>query len=159
MANKILTSLENKKYIITYDCNPIIKELYSTLDYIEYYLNYSAQNKTRGIEYMFFSKNLKKGRVEKFLKVKKAEEVPIWTGILLSFYGIKVLWQIVLVNNFGSILNVGVLKQFKVKIKACILQFLSYLNCAKQAKKRRSVRMDNNIKIPGLEDLIIKNVT
>lgn len=69
LANKILSLLHQKKFIITYDHSQIIKELYADLDYIEYYLNYSANNKTKGIEYMFFSNKLNKGQINNFLQV------------------------------------------------------------------------------------------
>ncbi|WAA10300.1 DNA adenine methylase [Fervidibacillus albus] len=58
LAKKIQTNLRNRKWIITYDHSEIIKNLYSSLEYIEYFLNYSAQKKTKGVEYMFFSKKL-----------------------------------------------------------------------------------------------------
>ncbi|MGK4043708.1 DNA adenine methylase [Heyndrickxia oleronia] len=55
LANKIQKELKNRKWIVTYDHIDEIKKMYSKLRYIEYYLNYSAQNKTKGIEYMFYS--------------------------------------------------------------------------------------------------------
>lgn len=70
LSKKIQKELRNQKWIITYDHSPVIKELYSSLDYIEYYLNYSAQNKTKGIEYMFFSKKLIKVSPIDYLKLK-----------------------------------------------------------------------------------------
>jgi DNA adenine methylase len=70
LAKKIQKDLRSRKWIITYDHSPVIKKLYDSLDYIEYYLNYSAQNKTKGIEYMFFSKKLIKVPPIDYLKLK-----------------------------------------------------------------------------------------
>jgi DNA adenine methylase len=70
LSKKIQHDLRNRKWIITYDHSPFIKELYSSLDYIEYYLNYSAQKKTKGIEYMFFSSKINKMNPQDFLKLK-----------------------------------------------------------------------------------------
>lgn len=60
----------------------------------------------------------------------------------------------------GSILNVGVLKQFKGQIKTRFLQFLLYLNLGKTSKREEKACMykQNIIKFPGLEDVIIKKV-
>ncbi|AKG04190.1 DNA methyltransferase [Salimicrobium jeotgali] len=69
LAKKIKKDLRNRKWIVTYDNHPKIKQLYSNLEFREYYLNYSAQNRYKGIEYMFFSKNLDYGRPEDYLKV------------------------------------------------------------------------------------------
>lgn len=70
LSKKIQNDLLEYKWIVTYDHNQTIKNIYSSLDYIEYYLRYSAQNKTQGIEYMFFSKKLVKGNTKKYLKLK-----------------------------------------------------------------------------------------
>ena len=37
-----------------------IKEMYKKLNFIKYYLNYTAQDKKKGIEYMFYSNKTKK---------------------------------------------------------------------------------------------------
>jgi DNA adenine methylase len=59
LASKIKTDLKKRKWIVTYDLDPRVKKMYQNLDYIKYYLSYTAQNKTKGLEYMFFSKMTK----------------------------------------------------------------------------------------------------
>lgn len=71
LANTIKKSLYNKKWILTYDNSSEIENLYTDLNKIEYFLNYSAGKQTKGIEYMFFSNKTNKGQVEKYLKVKQ----------------------------------------------------------------------------------------
>ncbi|MCP6682143.1 DNA adenine methylase [Bacillus nakamurai] len=57
LSLKIKNKLRNRKWIVTYDmCDPI-KKMYSNLNHIEFHLTYTAQLKTQGKEYMFFSKN------------------------------------------------------------------------------------------------------
>ena len=70
LSNTIKKSLYNKKWILTYDNSSEIENLYTDLNKIEYFLNYSAGKQTKGIEYMFFSNKINKGQVEKYLKVK-----------------------------------------------------------------------------------------
>ncbi|MCY8573578.1 DNA adenine methylase [Bacillus haynesii] len=56
LSKKIKIKLRNRKWIVTYDwCEPI-KKMYKNLYFIEFYLTYTAQLKTQGKEYMFFSK-------------------------------------------------------------------------------------------------------
>lgn len=57
LSNKIKQELKHRKWIVTYDIAPEIKNMYKNLDFIKYYLNYSVQDKKKGIEYMFFSRN------------------------------------------------------------------------------------------------------
>lgn len=57
LSRKIKNELRNRKWIVTYDNAPEIKSMYSNLRYFEYYLNYTAQDKKKGVEYMFFSRN------------------------------------------------------------------------------------------------------
>ncbi|MFB4212587.1 DNA adenine methylase [Shouchella sp. JSM 1781072] len=59
LAKKIKLSLKNRHWIVTYDKSIEIKSFYSRYPYFEYYLSYTAQNKTKGIEYMFFSEKTK----------------------------------------------------------------------------------------------------
>lgn len=56
LAKKIKQNLRNRKWIVTYDHCDEIKSKYSNLEYLEFHLNYSVQNKTLGKEFMFFSK-------------------------------------------------------------------------------------------------------
>ncbi|MFO3788805.1 DNA adenine methylase [Bacillus mojavensis] len=58
LSKKIKLKLRNRKWIVTYDMCDEIKEMYSNLSYIEFYLTYTAQIKTQGKEYMFFSKKI-----------------------------------------------------------------------------------------------------
>ena len=55
LADTIQSLLYNHAWIVTYDNSDEIKRIYEKLPYIEYYLSYSANKKTKGIEYMFFS--------------------------------------------------------------------------------------------------------
>lgn len=56
LANTIKQDLRNRKWIVTYDFCPEIKNMYNKLAYQTFFLNYSAENKRKGLEYMFFSK-------------------------------------------------------------------------------------------------------
>lgn len=58
LSNKIQTTLRNRKWIVTYDSSRAIKDMYNKLPSIEFNLNYSAQLKRQGKEYMFFSKKI-----------------------------------------------------------------------------------------------------
>ncbi|MEW6980552.1 DNA adenine methylase [Bacillus pumilus] len=58
LSNKIQTTLRNRKWIVTYDSSSSIKDMYNKLSSIEFNLNYSAQLKRQGKEYMFFSKKV-----------------------------------------------------------------------------------------------------
>ncbi|MCZ2739289.1 DNA adenine methylase [Bacillus safensis] len=58
LSNKIQTTLRNRKWIVTYDSSRAIKDMYNKLSSIEFNLNYSAQLKRQGKEYMFFSKKI-----------------------------------------------------------------------------------------------------
>ncbi|MBO1514297.1 DNA adenine methylase [Metabacillus bambusae] len=67
LSEKIQKELKNRKWIVTYDHEIEIKQMYKKLPYIEYYLNYTAQNKTKGIEYMFYSKCTNIGEPDNYL--------------------------------------------------------------------------------------------
>lgn len=69
LSKKIRKELKNRKWIVTYDHATEIKDMYNDLDYIEYYLNYTAQDKKKGIEYMFFSKKTHQHQPDKFLTI------------------------------------------------------------------------------------------
>ncbi|MCU9614131.1 DNA adenine methylase [Caldibacillus lycopersici] len=69
LSNKIQNELINRKWIVTYDHEIEVKKMYDKLPYIEYYLSYSAQNKTKGIEYMFFSKKLNQLNPKDYLQL------------------------------------------------------------------------------------------
>ena len=70
LANTIKSTLFKKKWILTYDKVSEIEKLYSAFNKVEYYLNYSAGKQTRGIEFMFFSKETFPGQIDKYLKLK-----------------------------------------------------------------------------------------
>jgi DNA adenine methylase len=56
-VSQLVTSLKHK-WIISYDNVPEIKSLYSDFRCVEYDLSYSAQDKYRGAEVIFFCENL-----------------------------------------------------------------------------------------------------
>jgi DNA adenine methylase len=69
LAEAIQTELKNRKWIVTYDNALEIKKMYSKLDYIEYYLNYTAGNNKKGVEYMFFSNKTVIAEPKQYLKL------------------------------------------------------------------------------------------
>lgn len=73
LANKIQKDLKSRKWIVTYDNASEIKEMYQKLAYIEYYLSYTAQNKKKGIEYMFYSDNTQKAIPSSYLDLHTDE--------------------------------------------------------------------------------------
>lgn len=70
LKDTIASHMEGKKWILTYDLCQEIKEIYSDFDNVEYALNYSVANKEKGIEYMFFSKDIQRGRIEELLNLQ-----------------------------------------------------------------------------------------
>ncbi|WP_457983345.1 DNA adenine methylase [Bacillus paralicheniformis] len=58
LSKKIKNKLRNRKWIVTYDLCDAVRNMYKNLRYIEFYLTYTAQVKTQGQEYMFFSKKI-----------------------------------------------------------------------------------------------------
>jgi DNA adenine methylase len=69
LSKKIQRELKNRKWIVTYDNANEIRDMYIKLDFFEYYLNYTAQDKRKGIEYMFFSNRTKIVHSSKHLKI------------------------------------------------------------------------------------------
>ena len=61
--------MQNKLWILTYDNEIEVFDMYKTFEYKMYYLRYSISSSTKGIEYMFFSKLLNKGNTEEYLKI------------------------------------------------------------------------------------------
>jgi DNA adenine methylase len=55
LANTIKARLRYRKWIITYDSNPLIEELYDEYPIEKYNLRYTAQEKKQGSELMIFS--------------------------------------------------------------------------------------------------------
>lgn len=70
LANTIRHSLRDKKWILTYDTVTEISNLYSEFRNVEYYLNYSAGKRTKGVEFMFFSENINIGEIDNYLTIK-----------------------------------------------------------------------------------------
>ena len=63
LAKVIEKYMSDKKWIITYDNNVTIGNLYSDYENYLYYLNYSVTKPSRGIEYIFFSKETEVGAI------------------------------------------------------------------------------------------------
>ena len=60
LAKTIIHLMGKRKWIVTYDTAKEIKNLYSRFDMITFSLSYTLQEKKSGIEYMFFSKKIKR---------------------------------------------------------------------------------------------------
>ena len=58
LAKSIKKYMSNKKWILTYDVSDEIFKMYSNLRNEKYYLNYSVTKPSKGIEYIFYSKQL-----------------------------------------------------------------------------------------------------
>ena len=58
LAKSIKKYMSNKKWILTYDVSDEIFKMYSNLRSEKYYLNYSVTKPSKGIEYIFYSKQL-----------------------------------------------------------------------------------------------------
>jgi DNA adenine methylase len=69
LSKQIQKELRNRKWIVTYDNAIEIREMYLNLEFMEYYLNYTAQDKKKGVEYMFFSNKTVIPDPSKHLKV------------------------------------------------------------------------------------------
>ncbi|MEC1723079.1 DNA adenine methylase [Schinkia azotoformans] len=69
LSEIIQKELRNRKWIVTYDNAIEIKNMYHKLNYIEYYLNYTAGSSKKGIEYMFYSNNLQIDDPSLYLKL------------------------------------------------------------------------------------------
>ena len=50
--------MSNKKWILTYDISEEIFKMYNDFRNEKYYLNYSVTKPSKGIEYIFYSKQL-----------------------------------------------------------------------------------------------------
>lgn len=61
--------MSDKQWIVTYDYNITIGDLYSAYENYLYCLNYSVTKLSKGIEYIFFSKETEIGHIEKFLQL------------------------------------------------------------------------------------------
>jgi len=71
LSKAIQKHMSEKKWILTYDVHKEIKMLYEDFDYHKYYLSYSINRPTKGIEYLFTSKGLKIGNANLLLNILK----------------------------------------------------------------------------------------
>ena len=67
LAKHIIDRLKRRKWIVTYDNENAIKDMYMKVDRIEFELQYSLQEKKIASEVMLFSKNIKRPINEKVL--------------------------------------------------------------------------------------------
>lgn len=68
LAQSIKKYMSNKNWILTYDVSDEIFKMYSKLRNEKYYLNYSVTKPSKGIEYIFYSKQLIIPKETQFLK-------------------------------------------------------------------------------------------
>lgn len=71
LAQSIKKYMSNKNWILTYDVSDEIFKMYSNLRNEKYYLNYSVTKPSKGIEYIFYSKQLIIPKETQFLKKLK----------------------------------------------------------------------------------------
>lgn len=69
LAKNISQKMTNNHWILTYDVSNVIEELYIQYESRKYYLNYSIGKPNKGQEFIFFSKQLQHGKIEKYLKL------------------------------------------------------------------------------------------
>ena len=71
LANTIDKYMNNKHWILTYDTEKQILDMYSKYRFDIYYLNYSIMKPSKGMEYIFYSPNLIINNETKKLKIVK----------------------------------------------------------------------------------------
>lgn len=71
LAKTIKKHMRNKKWILTYDTAPEIYKMYSNFRNEQYYLNYSANKPTKGIEFLFYSDEIEFVNNAQYLKIAK----------------------------------------------------------------------------------------
>ncbi|MCV9898649.1 DNA adenine methylase [Exiguobacterium sp. N5] len=69
LEKSIQKYLSEKKWIVTYDVTPEIKNIYDKYEHYEYYLNYSVSDYRKGKEYIFFSNHTSSSKIESFLSL------------------------------------------------------------------------------------------
>lgn len=69
LAKMLKGSLQNAKWVLTYDKVPDIARLYEGVDSLNFCLHYSAGNRVIGTEVMYFSNTVVKGKYEEYLKL------------------------------------------------------------------------------------------
>ncbi|CAM2737017.1 DNA adenine methylase [Levilactobacillus brevis] len=70
LSQSIIEKMEDKKWILTYDVDPYILNLYREFEHFQYGLNYTAGKHKQANEYLFLSHALSSSSVESFLKVE-----------------------------------------------------------------------------------------
>ena len=71
LSQHINKYMQNKKWILTYDVNDKIFDMYSDYEKFEYYLNYSAGSTKIGLEYIFLSNTLSSANINEYLRIKE----------------------------------------------------------------------------------------
>lgn len=71
LAKSIKKHLDKKDWILTYDIDELLEDLYSEYESENYYINYSVHNPRKGVEKIIFSKNLKKNKYSDYIKLAK----------------------------------------------------------------------------------------
>lgn len=69
LAKIISKHMSNNYWILTYDIAKEIENLYFNYEYKKYYLNYSIAKPSKGQEFIFFSKILNYGDINKYLQL------------------------------------------------------------------------------------------
>ena len=67
LSQDIIEKMKNRKWIVTYDNTKAIKDMYTKVDWLEFELCYTLQEKKRASEIMFFSRAAKRPTKEKEL--------------------------------------------------------------------------------------------
>lgn len=69
LGRTIKRLMRNRHWILTYDIAEEIEKIYNHFDKDKYYLNYSVAKPTQGQEFIFFSKKIEKGEINKHLRL------------------------------------------------------------------------------------------
>ena len=63
---RAMRRLRSMRWVVSYDDTPEIRDLYSSFPFVSYNLSYSASNRYRGAEVMYFSPKLTQPRLEDY---------------------------------------------------------------------------------------------
>lgn len=69
LAKIIQKEMRNRYWILTYDIAEQIEKMYDSYEPIKYCLNYSIAKPTMGQEFIFFSKKIKPGQIDQYLRL------------------------------------------------------------------------------------------
>lgn len=69
LRNTIDKYMSEHKWILTYDFHEEIQHMYSKFEYFPYILNYSAGTSKKGMEYIFFSREISSAKINEYLHV------------------------------------------------------------------------------------------